>query len=178
MRYPVRDRYTLQWLKTPGRAFANNIDAAFKANSRKAKPCNLLLHYNYGAAAVKQWGHGVKFFNKKAMHPRPAERAPPSIGSSKSHDRTIAIRKHGKLTRTRGVRKAKGKSTTGARKRKSAAGAGDIVELEGRESWDEDDVMLFFWGNTPAAKERHRRKDQESSQRMETWREGVPHGLA
>ena len=57
-------------------------------------------------------------------------------------------------------------------------GAGDMVELEGQGSWDEDDVILFFWGNTPAAKERHRKEVQERNQRMEAWRESVPQGLA
>jgi hypothetical protein len=29
--------------------------------------------------------------------------------------------------------------------------------------WDEDDVMLFFWGNSKAAKERHIKKQEEST---------------
>ena len=64
---------------------------------------------------------------------------------------TIAFGKRGKLPRTRGVRKGNPPQELEL---------GEIVELdsEGQESWDEDDVMLFCWGNTPAAKERHRKK--------------------
>jgi hypothetical protein len=45
--------------------------------------------------------------------------------------------------------------------------------MEEQAEWDEHDVMLFFWGNTPAAVERHRKKQDESTQNMEQWRQGV-----
>jgi hypothetical protein len=54
----------------------------------------------------------------------------------------------------------------------------ESVESEGQVLWDEDDVMLFFWGNSQAAKQRHLKKVQENTQRMEHWREGVPHVLS
>jgi hypothetical protein len=47
------------------------------------------------------------------------------------------------------------------------------VDSEGQALWDEDDVMLFFWGNSKAAKERHCKKLEESTRHMEEWREGV-----
>jgi hypothetical protein len=33
--------------------------------------------------------------------------------------------------------------------------------------------MLFFWGNSKASKDRHRKKLEESTRHMEQWREGV-----
>ena len=77
------------------------------------------------------------------------------------HDRTSAIGKRGKPPRTRVVRA--GKTTAG--------------KSEEQELWDEDDVMLYCWANTPAAKERHRKKVQETNQRIDAWRENAPQGL-
>ena len=165
--YPVRKRYTLQWLINADSAelnmIPNKMDAAFMTGSRKPKPSDLILHYNYGAAAVKQWGHGLEFFKNRANPPRPSTPVPAPMGASKTvHDRTSAIGKRGKLPRTRGV--CAGKTTAG--------------KSEEQELWDEDDVMLFCWANTPAAKERHRKKVQETNQRIDAWRENVPQGLA
>jgi hypothetical protein len=43
----------------------------------------------------------------------------------------------------------------------------------GKETkWDEDDVMLYLWGNSRAAKDRHSKKTQENAERMERWKEG------
>jgi len=33
--------------------------------------------------------------------------------------------------------------------------------------------MLFFWGNSPAATERHLKKVNEDAERMKLWMEGV-----
>ena len=150
----------------------DNLDAAFMTSSRKPKPSDILLHYTYGAAAVKQWGQGVEFYKNRANPPRPSTPVPAAMGASKTvHDRTTAIGKRGKPPGTRGVRAGKAAAVAGA-------GAEEMVESEGQASWDEDDVMLFFWGNTPAAKERHRKEVQRTNQRMEAWRENVPQGVA
>ena len=112
----------------------------------------------------------MEFLKSCANPPRLSTPVPASMGASKIvHDRTAAIGKRVKSPRTRGVRA--GKAT-------ASAGAGKMVELEFQASWDEDDVFLFCWGNTPAAKERHRKKVQDTNQRMEAWRESVPQGLA
>ena len=157
--YPVHHRYTMQWLTNPDAwdiaLLPNNLDAAFKTRSRKPKPSDLLLHYTYGCAAVKRWGINVDILKNFANPPRPTPRASKSV-----HDRTTAIEK----------RKASRKAT-------ARAGAGEM-ESEAQVSWDEDDVVLFLWGNTPAAKERHRKKVQETTQHLEEWRENVPQGLA
>ena len=99
--YPVRKRYTLQWLINADPAelnmIPNNMDAAFMTGSRKPKPSDLILHYNCGAAAVRQWGHGLEFFKNRANPPRPSTPVPAPMGASKTvHDRTSAIGKRGK----------------------------------------------------------------------------------
>jgi hypothetical protein len=164
--YPTRSRYTLQWLVTPEEyeehVVPNNSDAAFKKHSRRPKPSELLLHYNYGAAAVKCWGHGTEVLQNRAK-PRPT--VPPMGPSRTTHNRSTAIRKRDEARATDG---------DGAGNAAAGPGTGEMVESEGQAIWDEDDVMLFFWGNSQAAKQRHLKKVQESTQRMEQWREGVP----
>jgi hypothetical protein len=69
--YPTRMRYTLQWLVSPEVLVCpNNRDATFKKRTKKPKPSPLLLHYNYGAAAVKQWGKGIETFHLRTSPPR------------------------------------------------------------------------------------------------------------
>jgi hypothetical protein len=36
------------------------------------KPADLLLHYNYGAAAVKQWGKNTRVLTNRPNIPRPS----------------------------------------------------------------------------------------------------------
>jgi hypothetical protein len=71
--YPARMRYTLQWLVSPEALVCpNNRDATFRKRTKKLKPSPLLLHYNYGAAAVKQWGKGIETFQLRTtllVHP-------------------------------------------------------------------------------------------------------------
>jgi hypothetical protein len=140
----------------------NNIDAAFKRNSRKPKPSDLLLHYNYGAAAVKRWGHGIELLKNHANPPHPPVPMPAPVEVLRAlHDRTIAIAKRDKAWRT-GAENA----TTSARTR-------EMGESDGQALWDEDDVMLFCWGNSQAAIEHHCKQVEETTQHMEEWREGV-----
>ena len=72
--YPPHKRYTLQWLEDPGPAdtnmIPNNSDATFKKATKKAKPSDLLLHYTYGAAAIRRWGRGTEILTKLATPPR------------------------------------------------------------------------------------------------------------
>lgn len=124
----------------------------------------MLLHYNYGAAAVKIWGRNTAVLERLTTPPRPQEPIPAEAGpSTYVHDRTIAIQKR---------EEAKNRAEAGTR-----AGAG-LVESEGPATWDEDDVMLFFWGNTKAAQERHLKKANEDARHIEQWRGGVPQGSA
>ncbi|KAF8232675.1 hypothetical protein L208DRAFT_1360845 [Tricholoma matsutake] len=168
--YPPSSRYTLQRLVTPDEFIEplvpNNSDAAFKKYNRKPKPSELLLHYNYGAAAVKCWGHGKEVLQKRVMPPRPPVPLPaPTRPPRTIHDRDIAVSKRDT---------ARAPDTAGVGNSSAGAGTGELVESEGQAMWDEDDVMLFFWGNSQAAKERSLKKVHEDTQRMEQWREGVP----
>ena len=129
--YPLESRYTFQWLMTPNERTLDrdpdNNDATFK-NHDLPKPDDLLLHYNYGAAAVKHWGRNME---DVLNHPHPP--VPPAP------------------TRT-------------------------VLESEIQESsreWDEDDVMMFFWSNTPIARERRAREEEERREYMEKWRSGI-----
>lgn len=169
VKYPSQSRYTLQWLVTPYAALlaavSNNTDATFKKATRKPKPSDLLLHYNYGAAAVKRWGRGTDLLVGNAKPPRPPVPVAAPAGPSKTkHDRAATIHK---LDAARDPGGAGGESPA------AGAGRGGLGESEGRVEWDEDDVMLFLWGNSPAATKRHLQKVNEDAERMKQWREGV-----
>jgi hypothetical protein len=47
------------------------------------------------------------------------------------------------------------------------------VSWEGQVQWEEDDVMLFLWGNSNTAIEHYQKKVEDSTQQIEQWREGV-----
>ncbi len=46
-------------------------------------------------------------------------------------------------------------------------------ESSGWGTWDADDIMLHFWANSQAARERHAREEEERNEGMEKWRSGV-----
>jgi len=198
--YSPNRRYTLQWLNQDvnlAELNLDNRDAAFKKYTRKPKPSDLLLHYNYGAAAVKWWATGTEVLYKKFKPPRPRTPVPAPPGPSKvKHNRRIAIdqcdeareggmtgrcgtTRKGSITGKRDTVRATNKDRHGAAPADhefSPAGAGSGEQEMGEQAmYDEDDVMLFFWGNSQAAKERHSKKVQENGQRMERWRKGLPY---
>ncbi|KZP28688.1 hypothetical protein FIBSPDRAFT_947515 [Athelia psychrophila] len=136
--YPGSFRYTLQWIVNKEQfileRYPHNNDATFKSQ-RLPKPADLLLHYNYGAAAVKQWGKNISVLTDRPNIPRPSAPAPASMGPPKvNHDRNTA-----------------------------------------QDSWDEDDIMLYLWGNTKAARDRHDQKEQERTTSLENWRDAPKH---
>jgi len=166
--YPAQQRYTLQWFVTPDvfltPVIPNNGDATFKRQTKRPKPSDLLLHYNYGAAAIKQWGHGIQTFKQRTNPPRPPVPIAAPMGPQKTmHDRNTTIQKRNVARDADGV---------GASNPMAGAGTGGMVDSE-HARWDEDDVMLFLWGNSMAATERHHKKQEESTQRMEQWRASV-----
>ncbi|KAF8228219.1 hypothetical protein L208DRAFT_1488951 [Tricholoma matsutake] len=168
--YPPGSQYTLQWLVTPYEFIEpfvpNNSDAAFKKYTRKLKPSELLLHYNYGAAAVKRWGHGKEVLQKCVTPPRPPVPLPAPMRPQRTiHDRDIAISKCDTV---------QAPNAAGAQNSSAGAGTREYTELEGQAMWDEDDVMLSFWGNSQAAKEHYLKKVHKDTQHMEQWREGMP----
>jgi hypothetical protein len=153
------------------------------------KPSNLLLHYNYGAAAIKMWGHGTEVLRDNAEPPRPPPPKRVKMGPARTaHNRTTAVQKrdaarnakrgggrHATAGPSRTTRSAQKRDTDGVGGGNAVAGPGieGIVDSEGQARWDEDDVMLFLWGNSNASKDRHRKKLEESTRHMEQWREGV-----
>ena len=169
VKYPTTARYTLNWLKTPDNitlsTLPNNRDATFKKKTTKPKPTDLLLHYNYGAAAVKWWGHGVDVLQKRSKPPRPPVPVQAAAGPSRTqHDSASTVQK---------LDKARGAGGVVVGNAPAGAGAGEMVDSEGQAQWNEDDVMLFLWGNSKASKDRYRKQKEESTQRMEQWRQGT-----
>ncbi|KZP28689.1 hypothetical protein FIBSPDRAFT_927455 [Athelia psychrophila] len=137
--YPSDSRYTFQWIATVERQiildrYPNNNDATFM-DQQLDKPAELLLHYNYGAAAVRQWGKNFTVLVDRPDIPRPSVIAP------------------------------------APKERNTSKGA--AADFEAQESWDEDDVMLYFWGNTKVAQDRNAQEEQECTVSLENWRDAV-----
>lgn len=51
--------------------------------------------------------------------------------------------------------------------------AKSTAESDKQRQWDYDDIMLFFWANSPAATERLRKKQEEEGRTVEHWRQGL-----
>jgi hypothetical protein len=168
--YPSGKRYTLQWLvkadsTTLHFVAENNVDATFKKDTEQPTPSDLLLHYNYGAAVVKRWGHGREVLQSRPNIPRPTVPTPAPMGPVKvQRDRSTIIQKRDAARRA---------DESGGGIAAARDGRGEMLDAEDQTGWDEDDVMLFFWGNSHAAAERHRQKQDESVRNMEQWRQGV-----
>jgi hypothetical protein len=108
-------------------------------NHQLHKPADVLLHYNYGAAAVKKWGKNTSVLINRPNIPRPSTPVPVAMGPDRS--------------------------------------GGTVADSEVQDQWHEDDTMLFFWGNSKAAMERHAQKKQERTEYLEDWRAGVTGNL-
>jgi len=133
-------------------------------NQELHKPADVLLHYNYGAAAVKKWGKNTSVLTNRPNIPRPSVPVPAAMGPKRvKDDRNIGIEKRAATT-------SQGGQGAESERNRSEGTAGD---LEVQDRWDEDDVMLFFWGNSKAAMERHAQKKQERTEYLEDWRDGV-----
>ncbi|KAH9952808.1 hypothetical protein BC827DRAFT_1252193, partial [Russula dissimulans] len=177
--YPVGERFSLQVVagdldrNSLLLAYPNNTDAAFKRGTNLPKPSSLILHYNYGAAAVKLWGRRTEILDRPNI-PRPqvVTNHQPGGPSRGRNNRLIAIRKREGHDNTAG---GSGESAESAEV--AGGGATDVTDnptvvvqpMVGYRGWDEDDWMLFFWGNTPAARERYRAADEQSSNRIARW---------
>ena len=144
----------------------DNNDATFAFRTRQSnRPSDLLLHYTYGAAAVKHWGKNSGILTQRPGIPRPAIPAPMQMGPSKlEHDRSNTTRKQVEWTSDdTGVQLTAETKDNGV-----GAGVGDA-----RKEHDEDDVMLFLWGNTKVARQRHAQKEEERRGYLEQWRSGI-----
>ena len=90
-------------------------------------------------------------------------RVPAPAGPKKTiHDKDATVRK-----------RSKDRSTAENGAGSSTAETAGLVESEGQVIGDGDEVMLFFWGNSEAAKQRHLKKVGENTQRLEQWRDSV-----
>jgi len=177
--YPVGERFLLQVIGDVERdalldAYPNNTAAAFKRGTNLPKPSALLLHYNYGAAVVKLWGHRTEVLDQRNIpRPRVVKNHQPGRPPRHKNNRLIAIRKregHGNPGDDSGEASEVAEVAGG--------GATDVTDnptvvvrrpMVGYRGWDEDDWMLFLWGNTPAARERYRAADEESFNRISRW---------
>ncbi|KAJ7023795.1 hypothetical protein C8F04DRAFT_1401491 [Mycena alexandri] len=175
VKYPDGHRYTLQWLHgdSPEQLtqlqalYPNNSDATFRKRTRIPKPSPLLLHYNYGAAAVKWWGHGTShlgILNRPTM-PRPIVPMPAAMGPTRTRrtgaDLNVSLKKRAG---------AAGGSGSGPRD----------SEARDEQVLDADEVIMFFWSQNPAALERRKQEaedqkheQEERASRLEQWRESV-----
>jgi hypothetical protein len=189
---PADERFTLQLLDdipNPERTQLERTrmigqDAAFKSGTNLPKPSALLLHYRYGAAAVKLWGrhgHLLSSGHRENIPRPPATIAPyPSDPSTSINDRRTAIRKREHHADTAGKSKKQRGETrerTEERDQDDPSTRCVIVEaVDGSTGWDEDDWMLFFMTNSKAAHERRRVDEEEFSSRIKTWAGGVSVG--
>lgn len=182
--YPEGERFTLQLIEIFDAADIQIVEdwcpigrnAAFANNSNIPKPSGLLLHYNYGAAAVKWWGQHTDILRSdRPPHPIPPpphpprrrrhRRQPPAPVAGPStdvpsylkpppttiHDRTISIRK-----------RHPDENPTDS----------DSESMEW-ESWDEDDWMLFCRLNTKAVHDHLQAAKEGSSSNIRAWAQEV-----
>jgi len=56
----------------------------------------------------------------------------------------------------------------------NGGGKGSAAATESAEPvWDEDDVMLFFWSNSKAARERRAKVEQGRTDYIDEWKAGT-----
>ncbi|GJJ06640.1 hypothetical protein Clacol_000834 [Clathrus columnatus] len=169
--YPSDARYTFQYLqqenrKSNLRIMPDNNDAAFPTTPSITlpKPAAFLLNYNFGAAAVRLWGKNKMVFENREEIQRPKIRV-----SNMAPKRTP-----GKENRERFVTKRRKLDEQGGQGEVGPSRAPqDAQNTATTQEWDEDDIMLFFWGNTKAARERRERKEQNIKESVKKWRSTV-----
>ena len=192
--YPLDSRYTLQWLVTPNEAtldrIPDNNDAVFK-NHELPKPNDLILHYNYGAAATKHWGRNTEGVLDHLDCLRPAVPPTPTFTPS-NRAVTIAKLEAGRTPKRKrdldDEEKRGGPSGTnneyGTKRQRAGEediGAEAMSEAKSQRKFNEDDVLAWFWTNTPIALERRAREEEERAREeeerrefLEKWRSGIP----
>jgi len=149
-------------------------DAAFKIETNLPKPSGLLLHYNYGAAAIKHWGQHQDLLRSGNGPPGPPA-PPPGLGPDPTNPSGPSTSAQGRTTTVQ-KRKRNGGTAGSSKKKKGQSdnsGAGDAIADVNTTGWDEDDWMIFFWSNTEAARERRQAAEGEFSSRIKTWASGV-----
>jgi hypothetical protein len=152
-------RFTAQWLVSDPkleRGLVNNTDAAFKTWSRSNLfPSELLLDYNYGAAAVKLWGRGRHTLVDHVFQ-RPLKAIPITQPVFKEMDAgaraELALKRDLSALTGSGAEHMQG---------------GDAEEL------DEDDILMLFAASTPAARARRERDRRKLAESVQHWTRSV-----
>jgi hypothetical protein len=192
---PADERFTLQLLVDVSNQERTQLertrmigqDAAFKSGTNLPKPSDLLLHYRYGAAAVKLWGHHGHLLSSghRKNIPRPPAPVAPypcDPSSSNDHRRTATRKRERHADNADGSKKQRGRLETRETTTRyyeeqdqgnSNPGRVIVEAVDGSTGWDEDDWMLFFLANSKAAHERRRVDEEEFSSRIRTWASGV-----
>jgi hypothetical protein len=185
--YPEGERFTLQLIEILEASIRPAVeqwclvgrDAVFASDNQAAKPSGLLLHYNYGAAAVKWWGHHTDILRSRdpphpsppPPSPRPRRRRrpnpPPTPTPGPSTDIPPYLRPPATNVYDRRISR-----------RKRHPGeiideVSDVNKTKVWESWDENDWMMFCRLNTKAARERRQVAEEESSSNVRAWAQEV-----
>ncbi|GJJ06159.1 hypothetical protein Clacol_000348 [Clathrus columnatus] len=172
--YPSNTRYTFQYLSNQEhqaslQAIPDNNDAMFAttpASLTLPRPSALLLNYNFGVAAVENWGHNKSLLYNCLGVQRP-ERGAVAMGPSRvpgKEGRKSLAEKRKREDDEQKQDKA-GRSSTSQNTRTQQ-------DDEGGE-YDAEDIVLFFWGNSKAARERHQRKEENLRDSVEEWKSSV-----
>ncbi|KAJ7242639.1 hypothetical protein C8J57DRAFT_1557458 [Mycena rebaudengoi] len=140
--------------------FPNNNDATFHDHAL-AKSADILLHYNYGAVVRKHWGKNMARLEQKEHHPKPPKPAAMSALKSRRTEEDYQL-----LGKKRSCHEGPGSSTAGG-----SMGVGGEV-ADSADGW-EDDFMLFAWGNTRVAQERHTLAKKARTDSLQNWRSNV-----
>lgn len=162
-------RFTLQWIvpvldqqyqQSLGSCTPNNVDAAFLKNTKLPKPSGVLLHYNYGAAVVKHWGRNTMLLTNQPGIPCPQKVAQPEGRTARSQ--------YSQGSQNLGQAGAAGAS--GSHTLVGSSGHGNVADSG---DWDEDDIMVFLWGNNPHAVERRNNEQKDREDKIFQWRSTI-----
>ena len=107
---------------------------------------------------MKHWGRNHAVLDDRPGLPRPRPAETGAIGDHATTTARLAT------PRTEGIQQPADNG--------GSAGSAAATDSE-KPGWDEDDVMLFFWGNSRAAMERHAKKEQERKENIDKWRAGI-----
>lgn len=114
---------------------------------------------------MKYWGRNQAVLDNRPGLPRPQAPVTVAMGPTRSvGDRTTTI---GKLAaaHAQGIQRQPAGN---------GGGTGSAAATDSEQPvWDEDDVMLFFWGNSMPSMERHAKKEQERKENIDKWRAGT-----
>ena len=170
--YPEGQRFTLQIIEILEglereivvHACKIGCDAVFSRNTPLSKPSDILLNYNYGAAAIKWWGHHTELLQSRA--PRPLAPGPSTAPRSNLRPRPAA-------TTSVAVKKREGHSKSHNSQKKGVLDPSAADASKPWESWDEDDWIFYCMLNTKATRERQQAAQEESSSNVRAWAQEV-----